>query len=96
MPFAHTGSGHATTWKNGMPERDDDRREPSKQLEHADERDDERDEVDRPPRRRQLQREGDEDLAEPQRDALPPRQPGELLFVEAAREEVVRVPRVVR
>ena len=67
-----------------------------KELDDAEERDDERDEVDRPARRRQLEREGDEDLAEPQRHALPPRQRGELFFVEPAREEVVRVARVVR
>ena len=55
-----------------------------------------RDDVDRAARRRQLQRERQEQLAEPQRHVLPPGKPGELIFVDAASEEPVRVARVVR
>ena len=95
VPLAHTGSG-IETWKNGMPTGTSTTREPAKELDEAEERDEERDDVDRPARRGQLEREGDEDLAEPQRHAPPPRQRGQRFFVEPAREEVVRVPRVVR
>ena len=61
--------------------------EPAKELDEAEERDEERDDIDRPARRGQLEREGDEDLAEPQRRAPPPRQRGELFFVEPAGEK---------
>ena len=83
-----------------LEERDADRyiddTESAKELDEAEERDEERDDIDGPAGRRQLEREGDEDLAEAQRRAPPPRQRRELFLVEPAREEVVRVPRVVR
>ena len=94
VPFAQTGSS-TPIWKNGTPTARR-RRQPSEQLDDAEQRDDERDEVDRSASRRKLEREGDEDLPEPQRDPPPPRQGRELLFVEPAREEVVRVARIVR
>ena len=68
-----------------------DRRKPAIQLDDADERDDECADVERAPRRRQPQREGDEDLAEAQRQPLPPLEMRELLFVQAAAEVPVGV-----
>src|SRR6185436_2168604 len=65
------------------------------QLQDADQRDDERDQVERAPRRRELEGEGDEDLADAQHLAPPPRLASEPLLVEAAREEAVGVARVV-
>ena len=70
--------------------------ESAKQLDDAEQRDDQRAEVERPPGRRQPQRERDHELAETQRQPLPPGQPGERVLALAAGEEVVGVARVVR
>ena len=78
------------------PERNVDHREAAKQLDQAEERKCQRPKVERAPGRRQLECEGDEDLAEPNRELFPPRQPPDLLFVEPAAEETVGVARVVR
>ena len=52
--------------------------------------------VERPARRRQPQREGDEHLAEAKRQSLPPLEMRELLFVQSAAEVLVGVGCVVR
>ena len=77
-------------------ERQIDEREAAEQLDEAEQRDRQRAEVQRPPRRRQLEREGDEHLAEPRSPPASTRAAGELLLVQPAAEEPVRVPRVVR
>ena len=82
--------------KNGVPNGTAIVDQPRIQLDHADQRDDERDQVERAPRRRQLQRERDEDLPDAQELAPPPRLARQLILVEPAREEPVGLGRVVR
>ena len=81
---------------NGSAEREVHRAEAAEQPEDADKGDDERGQVEDAPRRRQLQRERDEDLADAFRKPLPPRQPGDGVLVEPAREEAIGIARVVR
>ena len=78
------------------PERNVDYREAAKQLDQAEERKCQRSKVERAPGRRELECKGDEDLAEPNGDLFPPRQPPDLVIVEPAAEETVGVTRVVR
>ena len=95
MPSAHAGTS-SDIWKNGVPSGRSDQREAAEQLDDAEQRDQQRPEVERPPRRRQLEREGDEDLAAADRHPLPPGQPRHVLLVQPAAEEAVGVARVVR
>ena len=79
-----------------MPNGHIDGAEAPKQADEADDRDDQRADVQGAPRGWQAEREGDEHLTEAERNPLPQRQPGKSLAVEAAAEEVVGVRRVVR
>ena len=73
VPSAQTGASTAT-WMNGSPERYFDGGESAEQLDDPEQRHEERHDVQRAARRRQLQREGEEDLADAERQPLPRRQ----------------------
>ena len=95
MPFAQTGKSTPIS-EERKPDRKVDDGKPAEQLDDAEERDDERREIDRPPRRGQLQREGDKHLTKAQHDLPPPGQGCQLVFVEPSREKIVRVASIVR
>ena len=95
VPSAQTGVNMAT-WRNGTPNGISTDPNPRNRRDDPDERDEERPDVQRAPGRRQLQREREQNLAGPERRALPERHARELVLVLPAREEPVRVRRVVR
>ena len=84
------------TWKNGVPNGTVTEREAAEQLDDAEERDDQRADVERAPGRRQPQRERDHELAERAASCFHHGSAGEGILALAAREEVVGVAGVVR
>ncbi len=81
--------------KNGVPNGTEIDAQPLIQLQDADQRNDQRDQIERAPRGRQLQREGDEDLADAQQLAAAPRLVRQPILVEPASEDTGR-PRAYR